>query len=185
MSFFRRTAQRIVISSDKQDTLELFVTQLKTQRINGLKISSAQHLDDEWRCVINCESADTKYYQVILPLLNTSNGYQLFRITLELDDKSEPARHCPRELLVSFALKSQQAYGDDNEHEFTQKLTANITQGSYVDPATVGYYIIGGGSVTMSIPCLDIEKMESSIKSELERYDIKKYVMNVIEREVA
>jgi|GEM_PF-3009559 len=184
MGFFSKTAQRIVISSDERDALEGFASQLTTQKIRDIKISSVRQLENDWQCIINCKLAEGLYYQEVLPLLYASAKTQEFRITLELDSRSEPARRCPGELLVSFALKSRLAYGDESEHEFIQKLHTNILQGVYVAPATVSYYIVGGGSVTMSVPCLDIERMDLSIKGELKKYGIEKFMMNAVEREL-
>jgi hypothetical protein len=75
--------------------------------------------------------------------------------------------------------------GDKAENEFIQKLHRDIAGSLQIQPAAVCYYIVSGGSVTMSIPCLELEKMEQYIRSEFDAHGIKKFMINHIDREQA
>ncbi len=180
-----QTDQRITVFSNEEDDLSRFVSLVKAEGLNDAKISPVRPSDDEWQCTIRCKDAETLYYKQVLSLLYASAETQAFRVVVELDGKSEPARRCPREVMASFDLKSRYAFGDEADCTFLRKLRKNIVQGAYVTPATVSYYIVGGGSVTMSIPCLDPSGMEESLEGEFKSYGIKRFMVNIVDRERA
>ena len=132
MGLFRKAPQRITLYSSEQSDLETFVSLLKAENLKDAKPSKVIHGDDEWQCTIHCTFAETIYYQDVLPLLYASAETQSFRVLLETDDKSEPARRCPREILTSFDLTSGHAFGNKADCDFLQRLHKNIVEGAYV-----------------------------------------------------
>jgi hypothetical protein len=185
MGLFQKLSQRITLSSADQQSLVAFMSLLKAENIKDAKIAAIRQLDDEWQCAIHCKHAEEFFYQKVLPMLYSSAENQSFTITLELDDKSEVARRCPREIMVSFDLKSRYAFGDKDDNEFIRKLHMSIVQGVHGKAATVSYYIVSGGVVTMSIPCLELTKMEKHLQDEFKNYGIKRFTINIVDRERA
>lgn len=183
MGLFRKATQCITISSETRDALEALVFDVNAIKLKDAKVSSVKYEDDEWQCRITCKRAEEIYYQEIIPLLYDPVETQSFTVTLEFDDESELVKRCPAEILVSFSLNSRYAFGDKVEQEFTQKIHKDILHSHRIKPAAVCYYIVGGGAVTMSIPCLEMDEMEGYLRSEFEAHGIKEIMINRVERE--
>ncbi|HSW65687.1 MAG TPA: hypothetical protein VLI54_00930 [Bacillota bacterium] len=181
MGLFTKTKQRITISSEAQDALEAVASGIRARKLKGTKVSDVSRGDGEWQCSIGCKQAEALYYQEVLPLLRGSADAQSWNIALEFADESQLAARCPQEVLVSFALESGRAYGNEAENNLIQQLHADAQSVSGA-PAAVAYYIISDHAVTMCVPCADPEAMEQAIKSKLSALGIRKFMIKTISR---
>jgi len=185
MGFFRRTLQRITISSEMQGALEALAAELRARKLKDTQVSSVGQGEDQWQFAVACKDAEQVYYQEVLPLLYNSAETQSCKVLLEFNDESELVKRCPKELLISFRLNSRYAFGDKAEHEFIQKMHRDILKSPQDSPAAVTYYIVGGGAVTMCVPCADPEEMGQVIEDKLSAFKIAKFMINTIDREGA
>lgn len=182
---FRNFPQRVIISGKPQAALQALAASLRSLKLKDIKISKVEQLDGQWRCVINCMLAETLYYQIVLPLLYDLAEAQQFEIVLDFSDDNTLVGNCPSEILVSFALNSRLPYGDAGEHAFIQKIRGELLENVANVPAAVVYYIVGGGTVTICIPCADAEALKKDIQHRLDNFGIKKSMINVAARQQA
>jgi len=182
MGLFNRTQQRITISSEARDVLQVLASKISARRLKDTKVSSVKNVDGQWQFSINCRLAEAIYYPEIVPLLYDSVKTQSCEVLLEFNDESGLVKKCPRELLVSFRLNSRYAFGDKAEHEFIQKMHRDILKGPQDKPAAAAYYIVGGSSVTMCVPCADTEAMERSFRDKFKAFKIEEFMIKTVDR---